>query len=393
MRRKRKICVVTTSRADYGVIFWLLKEIEQDRQLELQLLISGAHLGAAAGLTARQIKIDFPLAQNVKMLLEADSEEGLSKAVGLGCTAFAQTFQRLRPDLLVLCGDRFEMLAPALAALLKRIPIAHIHGGEVTQGALDDSVRHALTKLAVLHFAAAEEYRRRIIQLGEDPKRVFCFGAPGLDQIARLQLLSRERLREVLGFPGEAPTAMITYHPVTLEKGQARRQISILLAALEASPLTGLITKANADNEGRVINELCLAFCRANPQRFKFVANLGTLNYLSCLKHFDLMIGNSSSGIIEAPSFRLPVVNVGLRQLGRARSKNILDVPCEKKAILEGVNRALSAGFKRRLAAMKNVYAPKSVGRASYRIKEVLKSADLSEELLRKRFFDVEFRK
>jgi len=270
-----------------------------------------------------------------------------------------------------------------------RIPIAHIHGGELSEGVIDDSVRHAITKLASLHFAATEPYRRRIIQLGESPNRVFNFGAPGLDQVYASDVLTRPQLEQELEFSLRKPIALVTYHPVTQDAGSAEFQVRCLVNAIKASGLNAVFTMANADSQGSLINARLQSACAQNPGRFLWIPHLGHRRYLSCLKHFALMVGNSSSGLTEAPSFRLPVVNIGDRQRGRIRAKNVIDVPCSRAAILQGIMQAISPSFRASLRGMRNPYDLFQDGRASERIKEVLKHICLSDDLLKKSFHNL----
>ncbi len=251
------------------------------------------------------------------MVLSADTDRAVTKSIGIGLLAFADAVEDLRPDIVVILGDRFELLSAAIAALIAKIPLAHIHGGETSQGAIDESVRHAITKMASLHFAATEAYRQRIIQMGEEPQAVFAFGAPGLDALRHITLLTKEELESRLDFRIQSPAAIVTYHPVTLEKDTAEAHIKSLLSALLEEGIRAVFTKANADPQGRLINDIIADFCRNRPDDYRLFDNLGQRVYLSCLSNFDMMIGNSSSGLIEAPSFRLPVVNVGDRQKGQ----------------------------------------------------------------------------
>jgi UDP-N-acetylglucosamine 2-epimerase (non-hydrolysing)/GDP/UDP-N,N'-diacetylbacillosamine 2-epimerase (hydrolysing) len=302
---------------------------------------------------------------------------------------FAKAFAELKSEIVVLLGDRFELFAPAISALMLGIPIAHIHGGELSEGSIDDSVRHAITKLASFHFAATETYRRRIIQMGESPDRVFNFGAPGLDQISASALLTRSQLEKELELNLQDPTALVTYHPVTRDADSAEEQVRCVVAALKASSLKAVFTMANADAQGALINTRLRSVCVLNPERFKWVPHLGHRRYLSCLKYFAVMVGNSSSGLTEAPSFRLPVVNIGDRQRGRVRAANVIDVPCSRAAILRGINQALSPRFRASLTGMRNPYDRFHDGRASVRIKNVLKRVKLSDDSLRKSFYDL----
>lgn len=319
---RRKICAVTTSRADFGLLCGLLKAIRADSALRLQVIASGSHLSPRFGRTWRDIEAEgIKIDWKINLRMTGDSSLANLKSIGVGLKGFAEAFTELKPGILVLLGDRFELLAPAISALMLRIPIAHIHGGELSEGVIDDSVRHAITKLASLHFAATEPYRRRIIQLGESPNRVFNFGAPGLDQVYASDVLTRPQLEQELEFSLRKPIALVTYHPVTQDAGSAEFQVRCLVNAIKASGLNAVFTMANADSQGSLINARLQSACAQNPGRFLWIPHLGHRRYLSCLKHFALMVGNSSSGLTEAPSFRLPVVNIGDRQRGRIRAK------------------------------------------------------------------------
>lgn len=386
----RRICVVTTSRADYGLLRGLLRAIRDDEALVLQVIATGMHLCPEFGLSCRDIEQDgFRIDRKIEMLLSADSDSAAAKSIGVGLLAFADALAELRPDILVVLGDRFELLAAVIAALLAKIPIAHIHGGETSQGAIDEGVRHAITKMASLHFAATEAYRRRIIQMGEDPRLVFAFGAPGLDALHQITPLTKSELAARLGFELATPTALVTYHPVTLEKDTAEQQIEQLLNALLHEKIRAVFTKANADTQGRLINRRIAEFCQARPTDYRLYDNLGQQLYLSCLRHLDLMIGNSSSGLIEAPSFKLPVVDIGDRQQGRIKAANVIEVGYSTEEIVAGIRQALSRAWREGIRDMINPYAGRGDGRVSFYIKEQLKQAELTEALLKKRFYDL----
>jgi len=388
----RTVCVVTTSRADYGLLRWLIEEIQQDSNLRLQIIAAGMHLSPEFGLTYRQIEEDgFEIDRKIDLLLSADSEAGVAKSIGLGLISFSDALNELRPDFLVLLGDRFELLSAAVAALMLRIPLAHIHGGETSEGAMDEAVRHAITKMASIHFPATEAYRKRIIQMGENPEHVFNHGAPGLDYIYREKLLSKPELEEHMQFELTGSVAIVTYHPVTLGTTSAISQIGNVLEAIDSSGINSVFTKANADAHGREINQEIARFCNANPRRYRFFDNLGQKVYLSCLRHLNLMIGNSSSGLTEAPSFRLPVVNIGERQRGRIKAENIIDVSYDVDAIRAGIVKAVSPNFRKSLMGLKNPYDRYEDGKVSFRIKETLKNTKIFKELLQKRFFDIDF--
>ncbi|MGB6859065.1 MAG: UDP-N-acetylglucosamine 2-epimerase [Terracidiphilus sp.] len=387
---RRKICVVTTSRSEYGLLRNLIDCIRVDARLRLQLIVSGTHLVQEFGFTAREIEADgVKIDRRIDIGLTGSSGLANVGSVGRGLGKFAEVLSELRPDLLVLLGDRFELLAPAIAALLLRIPIAHIHGGERSEGALDEAVRHAITKMSSLHFAATESYRRRIIQMGESPATVFAFGAPGLDQIYHLRLLTRSQLERELGFSVKDPVALVTFHPATRDAGSIEIQVRRLIAAVKASGLRAIFTMANADAQGAVINHHLKAACAVHPEKFKWFPHLGHLRYLSCLQHLTVMVGNSSSGLIEAPSFRMPVVNIGDRQRGRIRAANVIDVPCSRAEILRGIQRAASPRFRASLRRMRNPYDRFHDGRTSERIKNVLRDVKISADFLKKSFHDL----
>jgi len=388
--KRRNLCVVTTSRAEFGLLLGLLRCIRQDSALRLQVVVAGTHLAAKFGRTLREIEAEGIRPDwKIDMRLAGDSELANVKSISLGMNGFAEAFTALKPAIVVLLGDRFELLGAAVAALMLRVPIAHIHGGERTEGAVDESVRHAITKMASLHFAATEPYRRRIIQMGEAPGRVYNFGAPGLDRVHGTVLMTRVELEKETGLSFDEPVALVTYHPVTLERGGVEIQVRELLAALRQCGIRAILTMANADAQGARINERLSAFCARAPERFKWIPHLGHLRYLSCLRHCAVMIGNSSSGLTEAPSFRLPVVNIGDRQRGRIRAGNVIDVPCSRAEILRGIQRACSTRFRNSLRNLRNPYDRYHDGRTSERIKGVLKEADLTDALLKKKFYDL----
>jgi UDP-N-acetylglucosamine 2-epimerase (non-hydrolysing)/GDP/UDP-N,N'-diacetylbacillosamine 2-epimerase (hydrolysing) len=388
--KRRKICVVTTSRADFGLIRGLLAAIRKDSALQLQTVVSGMHLEAKFGGTWRDLANEgLRIDRKIPMRMTGKSSLDNLQSVSLGVSGFAKALAVLKPDIVVVVGDRFEILAPALSALLLQIPIAHIHGGELSEGAIDDSVRHAVTKMASLHFPATEIYRERIIQMGESPSRVFNFGAPGLDQLYASELMSRPELEKALGLSLAQPTALVTYHPVTRSAGSTRVRVAALLSAISASGLQCVFTMANADAQGALINSLLQAACAKNPHRFRWIPHLGHRRYLSCLQHFALMIGNSSSGLTEAPSFRLPVVNIGDRQRGRVKAANVIDVSDSRTAILRGIRKAVSPRFRASIRGMKNPYDRFHDGRTSERIKDTLKRVPLTAEVLQKRFHDL----
>lgn len=367
-----------------------MQEIQEDVDLELSVVATGMHLSPTFGMTVDAIEGDgFPIDKCIEILLASDSDTAIVKSMGVALISFADALKTIEPDIIVVLGDRFEIVPVALAAIVLHIPIAHIHGGETSQGAIDEAFRHAVTKMATMHFPVTERYRKRILQMGEAPELTFNFGAPGLDAIYRLPLPDRKQLAAALQFDLDGVVAVITYHPVTTEQGTALEQVDSLLAALERSDIKGIITKANADSGGSLINQRMAAFCRKHPDRFKMVDSLGQRQYLSCLKHLDLMIGNSSSGLIEAPSFSLPVVNIGTRQKGRIRAQNIIDSGNTVGEIQDGIAKALSEEFRTSLADMENPHDKYKDGKTSFRIKQKLKMIELSERLFQKEFRDL----
>lgn len=390
--KKRKICVLTTSRSDYGLLYWLMKEIQQDDDLQLQIIATGMHLSPEHGMTVKVIEEDgFRINKRIFMLLSSDHESAITKSIGAGMIAFPDALNDLKPDILVVLGDRYELLAGVVTALILKVPIAHIHGGEASQGAMDEAIRHSITKMASLHFAATEAYRNRIIQMGENPNFVYNFGAPGLDHIYKSELLDKKRLEKNLNFDLSRQVAIVTYHPVTLERNTPEMQIKNILWSIKKAGINAIFTSANADTYGSIINTEIKRFCDQDPSRFKFFSNLGQLNYLSCLRNVDLMVGNSSSGLTEAPSFRLPVVNVGDRQKGRIKAENVIDVDYSMEKIGAGIQKACSPEFKRKIRNMKNPYEKYRDGKVSYRIKEKLKRISFSEGFLKKKFNDIQF--
>jgi len=384
---KRKICVVTGTRAEYGLLYWIIKGINDDPDLELQLIVTGMHLSSEFGLTVRDIEKDgFPISEKVDMLLSSDTESAIAISMGIGMIGFSKAYERLQPDVIVVLGDRFEILSAVSAAIPFRIPVAHIHGGESTEGAIDEQIRHAITKMSHMHFTATEIYRSRVVQMGEDPENVFCFGAPGLDSVYQLNLMNEEQLRRELKVPAGRQIGAVTYHPATLEENSSEMQMEELLDALTVhTDIYWVLTLPNADTNGRAIIRGLEKYVKMNPDNGCLYASLGQLRYLSLLKHAALMVGNSSSGIVEAPSFELPVVNIGTRQSGRVRGDNVIDVECKREDISKGISKALSPEFKHCLHNTRNPYG---TGNTSMRIIETLKTIPSLKKLVKKRFFE-----
>ena len=386
MTAKRKICIVTGTRAEYGPLYWLMKEVGADPDLQLQIIATGMHLSPEFGLTYQQIEADgFSIDAKVEMLLSSDSPVGIAKSMGLGVIGFADALDQLEPDILVVLGDRFEILAAAQAAMVARIPIAHIHGGETTEGAFDESIRHAITKMAQWHFVAAEPYRKRVIQLGETSDRVFNFGAPGLDHLQRLEWIDRPSLEKSLAIKLDPPVFLVTYHPATLSQQKPIAVLNELLAALDEFPQATIIfTYPNADTGGHALIKQLDQWVVANKHRAKAFVSLGQQRYLSLMHEADVIIGNSSSGLTEAPALKKATVNIGDRQKGRLRASSIIDASEEKELIVAAINKALSKGFRAELPFTKSLYGSGDVSR---RIKDTLKTATLQTQ---KAFFDIE---
>ncbi len=378
---KRKIAVVTTSRADYSHLYWPLHDLARDSDVDLKLIVMGPHLSPEFGQTVRDIEKDgLEIAARVECLLSSDTDVGMAKTIGMATLSLADCLGQMRPDLILLIADRYEMLAPAAVALALRIPIAHIEGGEISEGAIDNTVRHTLTKLSHVHFTSTFQARERVIAMGEEEWRVHRAGAPSLDHLRRNTLLTREQLEALLQVDLTTPSAVVAYHPVTIVR-DTTQEADALFAALLEVPGQILFSYPNTDAGSRELIQRTERFLSQRPDARVFV-NLGALNYWSLLRHADMMIGNSSSGIMETPSFALPTVNVGMRQQGRERSPNILDAAPEKSDILAKVKIARSEEFRRSLKGMQNPYGD---GHASEKIVSVLTSVPLGEKLLIKK--------
>lgn len=382
----KRICVVTGTRAEYGLLRWLMEGIRQSPKLALQVIATGAHLSPEFGLTYRDIEVDgFVIDRKVEMLLSSDTSSGVAKSMGVAMIGFADAFAELRPDLVLVLGDRYEIFSAAAAATIARIPVAHLHGGETTEGAFDEALRHSITKMAHLHFVAAEAYRRRVIQLGEDPARVFLVGGLGIDNMLKLDLLDRAALEAALDFKLGPKNLLVTFHPATLEQGAAAGQMDELLAALDTLQDTHLIfTMPNADTEGRALSRQVEAYVAKRPNA-KVYASLGQLRYLSAIAHVDAVVGNSSSGLAEVPSFRKPTVNIGDRQKGRLKAQSVIDCAPDRESIKAALAEAYSANFQ---ASLGQVVSPYGDGGASQKILHILENHDFSGSLM-KAFHDL----
>ncbi|MES2016801.1 MAG: UDP-N-acetylglucosamine 2-epimerase [Pseudomonadota bacterium] len=382
----RTICVVTGTRAEFGLLRYVMEAIAQTDGLTLQVIATGMHLSPEFGHTYREIESSgFHIDRKVEMLTSSDTAVGIAKSMGLGLIGFADAFNELKPDLIVVLGDRFEILAAVSAALVACIPVAHLHGGETTEGAFDEAVRHSLTKMAQLHFVAAEDYRRRVIQLGEHPDRVFLVGGLGIDAIERLTLLGREALEQSLDFSLGARSLLVTFHPVTLDQHSSHQQMAELLAALDQLLHTQLIfTLPNADPGNQQLARMVEAFVASHPNARAY-ASLGQLRYLSCMKLVDGVVGNSSSGLAEAPSLGVGTVNIGERQRGRLKASSVIDCAPQRQAILDAIDTLYTPAFREVLAA---TVSPYGHGGASEKIVEVLRTHQL-DGILKKTFYDL----
>ena len=390
-RARRKICVITGSRAEYGNLYWLMKEIEADPDLALQLVVTGAHLSPQFGDTWKVIEEDgFSIDERVDIGVGDDTPVGIARSMGLTVSGMGEAFNKLNPDIIVVLGDRYEFLATACAAVIARIPIAHIAGGEVTEGALDDPMRHAITKLASLHFVAAEPYANRVIQLGEMPERVFTVGAPGLDSVDKISLLDQAGMEKALDLPSGSDFLLVTYHPATLGDDDPGLEAQEMLAALDRFPdHRVVITGVNSDPGSNRIAQLLANYVADNSGRAALYPSLGQVLYLSAMKHAAVVIGNSSSGIVEAPAMNRPSVNIGDRQKGRLRAASIIDCAGKADDIADAINRALDPAFREGFLGM---VTPYGAGGAAKKTTDAVKAADLSQ-ITRTSFHDIEFNK
>lgn len=384
---QKKVAVFTGTRAEYGLLFWLLKDIQSDADLKLQLLVSGMHLSPEFGETYQQIERDgFHIDEKIEILLSSDSAVGTAKSMGLGVLGFADALARLNPDVLVILGDRFEALAAAQTAMILRIPVIHLHGGEITEGAYDDAIRHAITKLSYLHGTSTEAYRQRVIQLGEAPERVKNIGAIGLDHLKRAQFMDVPALAQSLSFALTQPYFLVTYHPVTLGEEAPEASFQALLDALDTYPEHQVIlTYPNADDGGRRIIPMLEAYAAANPQRVLAIPSLGQVRYLSAVKHASAVIGNSSSGIIEVPAFDVPTVNIGVRQQGRLAAKSVLHCKASQADIEQAIEIAVSRRYKAEDDIIDNPYGQ---GDSSAQVIAMIKSLHFEPC---KSFYDLPF--
>jgi len=383
----RKICVITGTRAEYGLLYWLMREVDADKDLELQIIATGMHLSPEFGNTYQQIEKDgFVIDKKVDMLLSSDSGIGISKSMGLGMIGFSDVFNDLQPDLIVILGDRFEIFSAVSTAMIAKIPVAHIHGGEATEGLIDEPIRHSITKMSHLHFAATDEYKNRIIQLGEQPDKVFNVGGLGIDNINKLKLLSKADFEKSIGFKLGEKNILVTFHPVTLEKSTAKMQFQVLLNSISELINTKIIfTKANADTDGRIINSMIDDYVDNHKNNTIAFASMGQLNYLSALQFVDAVVGNSSSGLLEAPSFKIGTIDIGDRQRGRIKANSVISCLPKKRDIDKAFNQLYSENFQNIISNVENPYGK---GGASKEIVRTIKDIDL-DGILKKPFYDI----
>lgn len=385
----KRIGIMTGTRAEYGLLKPLMQEINKDNDLELYLIVSGMHLSPEFGMTYQEIEEDgFEINAKVEMLLSSDSPAGISKSIGLGVIGFADEFQRADLDMLILLGDRYEALSAAICAMVMRIPIAHLHGGELTEGAIDEGIRHSITKMSYLHFTSTEQYRNRVIQLGENPERVFYVGALGVENIKKINLMTKEELERSIHFEIDENTVIVTYHPVTLENNTVEEQFLNLLEVLDRNPKIRMIfTKANADTNGRIVNELIDKYAAQNSERACAFVALGQKRYLSALKYCRIVIGNSSSGIIEAPSFGKPIINIGDRQKGRICADSVINCGYTQQEIQQAMETALTEEFENKASNCRNPYEKENT---AANIISVIKDYLLNDKIkLKKGFYDI----
>ena len=383
---KKKICIVTGSRAEYGLLYWFLKEVDFDKDLELQLIVTGMHLSPEFGLTHKEIEKDFKIDKKIDMQLSFDTSVGISRSMGIAQTSIAEAYNELKPDIVVVLGDRYEIFSAASAAMIAKIPIAHIHGGEITEGSWDDCIRHCISKMSHLHFTATEEYKNRVTQLGEHPDRVFNVGGVGIENIKRLKLLSKNELENLINFKLNKKNLLITFHPVTLENNTSQKQFQELLDTIKELDDTNIIfTKTNSDLNGKVINKMIDKYTIENPKKSVAFISLGQLGYLSTLQYVDAVVGNSSSGLLEAPSFKIGTINIGDRQKGRIKASSVIDCDPKKNSILTALTELYSEKFIKTLKTSINPYGD---GHSSQKIINKLKNVNL-KNILKKSFYDL----
>lgn len=383
--QRKKICIVTGGRSDYGLLRPLIKELSFDKRINLDILVTGMHLSSEFGMTIKEIEQDgFKISQKVEMLLNSDTSVGITKSIGLGLSSFAEVFDNLLPDLVILLGDRFEIFAVATAAFIAKIPIAHLHGGELTEGSLDDTFRHCITKMSSIHFVSSKTYRKRVIQLGENPDNVFTVGAIGLDNLRSMRILNKKNLETHLDFKFLKKNLLITFHPFDSDKLTIEKQMKELLLSLSSLSDTGLIiTMPNADKHGKLLQDMIKKFV-SNHQNAKYYCSLGQLMYLSCMHHVDGVIGNSSSGLIEAPALKKGTINIGDRQKGRLKAKSIIDCKSNQHEISKSINYLFTNEFQN---IVKNADNPYGKHGATKKIIKIINKTNFNK--IKKVFYDI----
>ena len=385
---KRKICIVTGTRAEYGLLFWLMRELQSDRDISLQIIVTGMHLSTEFGLTYKEIEKDFKIDKKLEILTSHDTSLDTSKAMGLAQISFAETYEELKPDIIVVLGDRYEIFSAVAAAMIARIPVAHIHGGESTEGVVDEAIRHSISKMSQLHFTAAEDYKNRVIQLGEHPSRVFNVGGMGIENIKRMELLAKDEFEKFISSKLNKKNILVTFHPVTLEASTSKKQFQELLHSIDELKDTKIIfTKANSDTDGRIINQLIDEYTAKNNSKAIAFTSLGQLRYLSAMQYMDAIVGNSSSGLTEAPTFKIGTINIGDRQKGRLKAESVINCLPNRESINKAFEKLYSEKFQLDIKTTKNPYGDTC---PSTQIIEVLKTVEL-ENILKKEFFNIKF--
>lgn len=383
----KRICVITGTRAEYGLLYWTMKELSKDESFKLSICVTGMHLSPEFNLTFENIINDgFKIDEKVEMLLSSDTSVGISKSIGLGVISFSEVFDRIKPDLIFVLGDRFEIFSACTAAMISNIPIAHCHGGEATEGLIDEAIRHSITKMSHIHFTSTSDYKKRVEQLGEDPSRVFNVGALGIENINRLKLFSKEEFEKEINLKLRKIIVLITFHPVTLENTTSKKQFSELIKAInKVDNLTVIFTKPNADMDGRVISELIDSYVVENSKKSVSYVSMGQKLYLSAIKYSDIVIGNSSSGLIEVPSFKKATINIGDRQKGRIKGCSVIDCDPIESSITKSINTALSENFVYKLKSSLNPYGFEN---SSFKILKILRDTNF-KDVLKKQFYDL----
>jgi GDP/UDP-N,N'-diacetylbacillosamine 2-epimerase (hydrolysing) len=386
---KRKICFITGSRAEYGQLYHLINKVSKSNETELQLIVTGMHLNKEFGYTYKEIEKDFKIDRKIKILSKQDTPNAISKSMSIAHKGFGDAYEFLKPDLIVVLGDRYEVLISCIDAMVARIPIAHIHGGETTEGLIDEAIRHSITKMSHLHFVANKEYKKRVIQLGEIPSNVYNYGGMGVDTIKKTNILSKTEFEKAINFKLNKRNILVTFHPVTLEKNTSKTQFKQILNSINKLFDTNIIfTKSNSDTEGRIINDLIDNYVNLNPHKAIKFESMGNQLYLSALNYIDAVIGNSSSGLAEAPTFKIGTINIGDRQKGRLMTSSIINCEPNEKDIDNAFIKLYSTAFQKKIRNVKNPYGQ---GGASEKVFKIIKKKNL-QSILKKKFFNIDFR-